>query len=200
MRSRAPCRNGDEYGILARNSWLWQRSPESPSCPTRPAIIHATRSRPPIRRAGDTRDLADPTDDAGSSPVAALNSTAPTGYELLEMIGHGGMGIVLRARDTRLSRDVAVKVLQEKYSPTSLAARRFIDEARITGQLQHPGIPPVHDVGTLPDGRPFLAMKLIKGRTLADMLADGPIAPTAGRCWRHSSRSARRWPTPTPTA
>ena len=47
--------------------------------------------------------------------------------------------------------------------PAPAAARRFVDEARITGQLQHPGIPPVHDLGTLPDGRPFLAMKLIKG-------------------------------------
>src|SRR5262249_21018673 len=50
------------------------------------------------------------------------------------------------------------------------AARRFLDEARITGQLQHPAIPPVHHIGTLPDGRPFLAMKLIKGDTLADRL------------------------------
>src|SRR5262249_22198278 len=55
----------------------------------------------------------------------------------------------------------------------SLVGRRFLNEARITGQLQHPGIPPVHEVGELPDGRPFLVMKLIKGRTLADILADG---------------------------
>src|SRR5262249_15181745 len=51
-------------------------------------------------------------------------------------------------------------------------ARRFLDEARLTAQLQHPGIPPVHDAGTLPDGRPFFAMKLIKGRTLATLLAE----------------------------
>src|SRR5205085_12488635 len=50
------------------------------------------------------------------------------------------------------------------------AARRFLDEARITGQLQHPNVPAVHAVGELADGRPFLAMKLIKGRTLDDLL------------------------------
>jgi tetratricopeptide (TPR) repeat protein len=83
------------------------------------------------------------------------------------------MGVVYRGRDTDLNRDVAVKFLREKYAPHSLAARRFLDEARITGQLQHPGIPPVHEVGTLPDGRPFLVMKLIKGRTLDDILTDG---------------------------
>src|SRR5262249_10077927 len=54
----------------------------------------------------------------------------------------------------------------------SPAAARFFEEARLTGRLQHPGIPPVHEVGTLPDGTPFLAMKLIKGRTLAEFLAE----------------------------
>jgi tetratricopeptide (TPR) repeat protein len=80
------------------------------------------------------------------------------------------MGVVYRATDSAFGREVAVKVLLEKYAPTSGTARRFADEARITGQLQHPGIPPVHDRGTLPDGRPFLAMKLIKGDTLDDLL------------------------------
>src|SRR5258708_1697641 len=82
------------------------------------------------------------------------------------------MGIVYRATDTTLGREVAVKVLREKFGPASGAARRFADEARITGQLQHPGIPPVHDLGTFHDGRPFLAMKLIKGQTLDSLLKD----------------------------
>jgi eukaryotic-like serine/threonine-protein kinase len=91
-------------------------------------------------------------------------------YVLGEEIARGGMGAVLRAFDTVLQREVAVKVLHEKYSPSSAAARRFDDEARITGQLQHPNIPAVHDLGALPDGRPFLAMKLIKGVTLEELL------------------------------
>ncbi|VTR93345.1 serine threonine protein kinase : Serine/threonine protein kinase OS=uncultured bacterium PE=4 SV=1: Pkinase: TPR_11: TPR_11: TPR_11: TPR_11: TPR_2: TPR_11: TPR_2 [Gemmata massiliana] len=98
------------------------------------------------------------------------------GYELLDEVGRGGMGIVYRARDVHLHRDVAVKLLQEKYHATSLAAHRFLDEARITGQLQHPGIPPVHEIGSLLDGRHFLVMKLIKGRTLAAALTDVSVS------------------------
>jgi hypothetical protein len=84
------------------------------------------------------------------------------------------MGVIFRATDTTFAREVAVKVLREPFTPASGAARRFVDEARITGQLQHPAIPPAHDVGTLPDGRPFLVMKLIKGETLDDLLRHRP--------------------------
>src|SRR5271166_4920054 len=99
-----------------------------------------------------------------------IHAASPPGYELCEEIGHGGMGVVYRARDVALDRDVAVKVLSERYPAESPAAQRFLSEARITGQLQHPGIPAVHQVGALVDGRPFLAMKLIKGSTLEELL------------------------------
>jgi tetratricopeptide (TPR) repeat protein len=87
-----------------------------------------------------------------------------------EEIARGGMGVVCRATDTVLGREVAVKVLQEKYAANSGTVLRFVAEARITGQLQHPGIPAIHDLGILTDGRPFLAMKLIKGETLDQLL------------------------------
>jgi serine/threonine-protein kinase len=93
-------------------------------------------------------------------------------YELLGEIARGGMGAVLKARDRDLGRDLAVKVLADPRRAD--LAWRFLEEARITGQLQHPGIPPVHELSTLPDGRPFFAMKLIKGRTLAELLRDRP--------------------------
>jgi tetratricopeptide (TPR) repeat protein len=93
---------------------------------------------------------------------------------LLAEIARGGMGVVWSAKDTTLGREVAVKVLQNRYAPGSGVARRFADEAHITAQLQHLAIPPVHDYGTLSDGRPFLAMKLIKGRTLDDLLQQRP--------------------------
>src|SRR6516165_6543768 len=102
--------------------------------------------------------------------IPAEVSNAGARYLLGMEIARGGMGVVHRATDTVLGREVAVKVLQEKYAPTSGTARRFADEARITGQLQHPAIPAVHDLGALPDGRPFLAMRLIKGETLDDLL------------------------------
>src|SRR5262245_52478090 len=107
-----------------------------------------------------------PTGTAPTADSAAVASVAlPAGrYTLLDEIARGGMGVVYRATDTVLEREVAVKVLQDKYDPATDVARRFLDEARITGQLQHPGIPAVHDLGTLADGRPFLAMKLVKGQ------------------------------------
>jgi serine/threonine protein kinase len=95
-------------------------------------------------------------------------------YELLEEIARGGMGIVFRARDRVLNREVGLKTLLKVPPQGSAIASRFREEARITGQLQHPNIPPVHDLGTLSDGRPFLAMKLIKGHTLDAILKDRP--------------------------
>jgi serine/threonine protein kinase len=92
-------------------------------------------------------------------------------YELrFPKIGEGGMGTVYPARDVVLNRDVAIKVLRPDLQGCPRIERRFIEEAQITSRLQHPGIPPVHDMGVLPDGRPFLVMKWIKGRTLAELL------------------------------
>ena len=114
--------------------------------------------------------------NSGESEVMTSSPLAPAGwrYALGDEIGHGGMGVVYRAADATFKREVAVKVLHAKFGADSGAARRFADEARITGQLQHPAIPPVHDLGTLPDGRPFLAMKLIRGRTLDELLSERP--------------------------
>jgi tetratricopeptide (TPR) repeat protein len=131
-----------------------------------------------------TNSIADLNATAGgTAPPTAVPTPKPTNtdrYVLGDVIARGGMGVVYRATDTTLGREVAVKVLQDKFGPGSGAARRFADEARITGQLQHPAIPPVHDLGTLPDGRPFLAMKLIKGNTLDAQLKTRPN-PSEGR-------------------
>jgi tetratricopeptide (TPR) repeat protein len=91
-------------------------------------------------------------------------------YQLLEEIGRGGMGSVLRGHDPELGRDLAVKVLLPDHQHDAAVRRRFTEEAQIGGQLQHPGIVPVHDLGRLEDGRPFIAMKLVQGRTLAELL------------------------------
>jgi serine/threonine protein kinase/TolA-binding protein len=91
-------------------------------------------------------------------------------YRIEGEIGRGGMGVVLRARDPDLNRPLAVKMLLKYHANEAHLERRFREEAQITGQLQHPGIPPIHEIGVLPDGRPFFAMKLIKGQTLAELL------------------------------
>ncbi len=90
--------------------------------------------------------------------------------ELLGEVGRGGMGVIFRARDLSLGRDLAVKVLRPEHRNDMEVRRRFVEEAQIGGQLQHPGVVPVHEFGSLPDGRPFFTMKLIQGQTLAELL------------------------------
>src|SRR5215468_5607296 len=100
-------------------------------------------------------------------------------YQLFGEIARGGMGAVLRGRDVDLGRDLAVKVLLEKHADRPEVARRFLEEAQIGGQLQHPGVVPVYDIGRFGD-RPFFTMKLVKGRTLAALL-DERADPVADR-------------------
>jgi tetratricopeptide (TPR) repeat protein len=80
------------------------------------------------------------------------------------------MGVVLRAQDDTLHRSLAVKVLLADPTQRPELTQRFLEEAQVMGQLQHPGIAPIHSLGFLPDGRPYFSMKLIKGQTLAELL------------------------------
>jgi eukaryotic-like serine/threonine-protein kinase len=90
---------------------------------------------------------------------------------LLEVIARGGMGVIYRGRDADLNRDVAIKVLQEKHRDIPELVRRFVEEAQIAGQLQHPGVVPIHELGVFADHRPYFVMKLVRGQTLAEILA-----------------------------
>jgi serine/threonine-protein kinase len=99
-------------------------------------------------------------------------------YRIDGEIARGGMGAVLKGRDPDLGRDVALKVLRDDYRDDAKMVCRFVEEAQIGGQLQHPGVVPIYELGTMADRRPFFAMKLVKGHTLAQLLAqrDGPDA------------------------
>src|SRR5882724_6000007 len=129
-----------------------------------------------------TRDeAARPDDETPSDETEAFDTSAPTAagwelpgdrYRVIGEIGRGGMGVVLRVVDTSFNRPLAIKVLRHTQNRSDAAERRFVDEARITGQLQHPGIPPAHEVGRLADGRPYFSMKLIEGQTLSQLLAE----------------------------
>jgi serine/threonine protein kinase/Flp pilus assembly protein TadD len=94
------------------------------------------------------------------------------GYELIEALGKGGMGEVYRCGDPALGRDLAIKVMKAKYRGNSEAEHRFLREARVTGSLQHPGIVAVHNLGRLADGRLHYTMRLVRGRTFAEILKD----------------------------
>src|SRR5713226_2745351 len=93
-------------------------------------------------------------------------------YEIVSRIGAGGMGEVFRARDTRLDRAVAIKVLPRDFAENAQFRLRFEREAKAISQLNHPHICTVHDVGH-ENGTDFLVMELIEGESLADRLSKG---------------------------
>jgi serine/threonine-protein kinase len=129
--------------------------------------------QPRIEQAGDTTILAESLRSAHERPAASQSESAGR-VRLLGEIARGGMGCVLRGHDPELQRELAVKVILPEHRDNPDLLRRFVGEARLAGQLQHPGIMPVYDLGQMDDGRPFFAMKLIQGRTLADLLAERP--------------------------
>lgn len=104
--------------------------------------------------------------------------------EVLGPLGVGGMGEVLRVADHQLRRLMAMKVLHHHLAAQPEVRARFIEEAQATAQLAHPGIIPVHELGTLPDGRPYFTMKQVEGRTLAAVLAEDDPAPRRVRLRR----------------
>ena len=106
--------------------------------------------------------------------VAEWPDVAETKYRLLEELGRGGMGTVFLAEDRVLGRKVALKVVGTGASDPAAAAR-MLREARVVARLEHPGIVPVHDAGTLPDGRMFYAMKRVDGRRLDEIAGGSPL-------------------------
>jgi serine/threonine protein kinase/Flp pilus assembly protein TadD len=95
-------------------------------------------------------------------------------YEILAKLGAGGMGEVYRARDTRLDREVAIKVLPEEYAQDPTALSRFQREARAVAQLSHPNILTLFDIGT-DQGRAYAVMELLQGQTLGGRIKQGPL-------------------------
>jgi serine/threonine-protein kinase len=106
-------------------------------------------------------------------PLSAGDKLGP--YEILAPLGAGGMGSVYRGRDTRLGRDVAIKVLADSFT-TPFARERFLREARACSALSHPNICAIYDLGDF-DGRPFLVMELLQGETLRRYIGSQPVDP-----------------------
>jgi serine/threonine protein kinase len=107
---------------------------------------------------------------------ADMPDLSGTRYQLLERVARGGMGVVYAALDEMLGRRVALKVLDVPIAGGDLA-RRLNREARVLARLEHPGIVPVHDVGTLADGRVFYAMKFVEGQRLDKYIEAVPSLP-----------------------
>jgi len=120
--------------------------------------------------------LPDAALDRLRAAAADVPDLSGTGYVLLGKLGEGGMGGVYRVEDTALRRQVALKVIGIADSTGELAGR-LLREAKVIARLEHPGIVPVHDVGSLPDGRVFYTMKLVQGRRLDEYVAEPSAAP-----------------------
>src|SRR5258708_21297119 len=105
-------------------------------------------------------------------PLASGTKLGP--YEIQSPLGAGGMGEVYKARDTRLDRTVAVKILPSHLSENPEAKQRFDREARTISSLNHPNICTLHDVGEQ-DGVDYLGMEYLEGETLANRLRKGPL-------------------------
>src|SRR5262249_33834780 len=106
------------------------------------------------------------------TPIPAGARFGP--YEVVGLIGAGGMGEVYRARDERLKRDVAIKVLPSLFSGDQDRLRRFEQEARAAGGLNHPNILAIHDIGSR-EGAPYVVSELLEGQTLRERLVSGAL-------------------------
>jgi serine/threonine-protein kinase len=112
--------------------------------------------------------LADPLQTLS---VASLGAEAGERFRILRLYARGGLGEVFVAQDAELPREVALKQIQSHCAHDVLSRERFVREAEITGGLEHPGIVPVYGLGAHTDGRPYYAMRLIRGETLKDAIA-----------------------------
>ena len=147
--------------------------------PPAPSVIDrigkVTGSRPKV----SLRDAEEEGQTPMLKPLGPQVARDAGKYVVQGELGRGGVGAVHKGHDQDLGRDVAMKFLHDRYKDEPAILHRFVEEAQIGGQLQHPGIVPVYDLGMV-DGRPFFAMKLVKGQTLAKKLAERE-SPSAGR-------------------
>jgi tRNA A-37 threonylcarbamoyl transferase component Bud32 len=138
----------------------------------------------------DLEPIGDPIVTAGWSPVTPASGTnddpavaPPAGarFRILRLHAKGGLGLVSVALDEELHREVALKEIQECHADDQESRARFLVEAEITGRLEHPGVVPVYGLGHYADGRPFYAMRLIKGDSLKDAIDGFHKATAYGR-------------------
>jgi serine/threonine-protein kinase len=141
----------------------------SSSAPTRPYRGDADRGATSGARGVDAGDVEPP-----------LSQAAVRRFRIVQPLQKGGLGQVSLARDEELHREVALKEILPKHADSSDARQRFLMEAEITGSLEHPGVVPVYGLGQYADGRPFYAMRLIRGENLQLVIEEYHREPHAG--------------------
>ena len=114
--------------------------------------------------------MAAPAPDRASGFALGTATSDGQRFRVLRLHAKGGLGAVYVALDEELHREVALKQILERHADDPISRARFLLEAEITGSLEHPGIVPVYGMGTYADGRPYYAMRFIKGESLKDTL------------------------------
>jgi serine/threonine-protein kinase len=132
--------------------------------------IADTTERALLRAATIVDDEQAAPGDIAASPSAAVDEPASR-YQIREVLGRGGMGEVFLCHDGSIGRDVALKTMLDGIADRAPVQQRFLREARVQGQLEHPSIVPVYDLGVRPDGTRFFTMRRVRGQTLEDVLA-----------------------------
>ncbi len=130
--------------------------------------------------------------EAAAATVRGPEVGVAARYVDLGVIGRGGMGEVRRVQDRDLNRVLAMKVIRPEALHDATQVSRFIQEAQVIAQLDHPGVVPAYELGRLPDGRLYFTMKEVKGRTLANVIGEVHAASTRGR-WRTSRSGWTFW-------
>jgi serine/threonine-protein kinase len=143
-----------------------------PPIETVTTLAHPTTADDPVDVAGS--DLAGPDHETlllspEDRPAHSFAAAFDQRYETQRLIGRGGMGEVHLVRDRTIGRDVAMKLIRRRSSP-SRNTWRFVREARVQGQLEHPAVVPVYDMGQAPDGEVYFTMKRVRGQSLAEVL------------------------------
>src|SRR5580658_1203737 len=143
-------------------------------------LDEACSSDPSLRREIETllasgSDVRSSLLQSSTLRVTLTSGTKLGEYEIKSLLGWGGMGEVYRARDPRLGRDVAIKVLPSARSADSDRLRRFEQEARAAAALNHPNILDVHQMGTY-EGAPYMVSELLEGETLREQIKRGPLS------------------------
>ena len=134
------------------------------------APIEPMMECPRCGRCEETSVAQCPADNSALRPVLGVPRTVDNKYRIEHLLGRGGMGAVYRARDMRLDRLVALKVVRAELLNDPEARKRFRREAQIVARLQHPSIVAVYDYGTFPDGGAYLVMELVRGEDLRHVL------------------------------
>ena len=146
--------------------------PPSAAARDRGGVLEALRQSTGVTSRVSLRDEPDAPSPVVGPREEALLAVGPVRYQILGEIARGGMGVVLKGRDQDLGRDVAIKVLHPGHAGDRALVRRFVEEAQIGGQLQHPSILPVYELGLDAGLRPYFTMRLVKGRSLAALLEE----------------------------